>query len=49
MKILRWQNKKDGAVESEFAPSLRASGGTDIRKRPLVILDENDKQNGGGI
>lgn len=36
-KILRWQNKKDGTVISDFAPTLKASGGTDIRKTPYVI------------
>lgn len=34
---LRWQNKKDGIVPDYIAPTLRASGGTDIRKKPLVV------------
>lgn len=42
--ILRWQNKQDGVVESDFAPSLRASGGTDIRKKPMVRIPEATKQ-----
>lgn len=36
--LLRWQNNKDGIVESDFAPTLRNSGGTDIRKRPHILL-----------
>jgi len=39
-RILRWQNKKEGVILDEIAPSLRASGGTDIRKKP-VVFDEN--------
>lgn len=35
--ILRWQNKNAGAVPDDVAPSLRASGGTDIRKKPVVL------------
>ena len=35
--ILRWQNKDAGVVQDEIAPTLRASGGTDIRKRPYVL------------
>jgi len=48
MTILRWQNKESGIVESDFAPALRASGGTDVRKRALVktlnTKDENGKE-----
>jgi len=36
-RIIRWQNKRDGAVLDDVAPSLRASGGTDIRKKPYVL------------
>jgi len=43
-RILRWQNKKNGAVLDEITPSLRSSGGTDIRKKP-VILHENIGKN----
>lgn len=35
--IIRWQNKREGAIMDDTAPSLRASGGTDIRKKPLII------------
>ena len=35
--VVRWQNKKDGAVVDDTVPSLRASGGTDIRKKPVII------------
>jgi DNA (cytosine-5)-methyltransferase 1 len=47
--ILRWQNKNAGAIESDFAPSLRSSGGTDIRKRPCVVAqrgrgEDNEQQ-----
>lgn len=39
MTLLRWQNKKDGIVKGENAPTLRSSGGTDIRKRPVIAID----------
>jgi len=35
--VLRWQNKRAGAVLDTVAPTLRASGGTDIRKRFVVV------------
>jgi len=38
MTLLRWQKKDVGVVESEFSPALRASGGTDIRKKPMVRI-----------
>lgn len=38
--VVRWQNKKDGAVVDDKAPALRSSGGTDIRKKP-VVMDMN--------
>jgi len=38
--LVRWQNKKDGAVVDDKAPALRSSGGTDIRKKP-VVMDMN--------
>jgi len=39
MTLLAWQNKKEGAVIKDISPSLRASGGTDIRKIPYAICD----------
>lgn len=36
--LIRWQNKTVGAVQDDTVPSLRASGGTDIRKKPVVIV-----------
>lgn len=45
-KILRWQNKKDGIVQSDISPSLRASGGTDIRKQPVIQLNTSKESNG---
>jgi DNA (cytosine-5)-methyltransferase 1 len=44
--ILRWQNKTTGAVEDNIAPALRASGGTDIRKRPHVIEKFEPREDG---
>ncbi len=39
---IKWQNKKDGAVYTESkGAALRASGGTDIRKRMQVVIDHN--------
>lgn len=35
-KIERWVNSNTGSVLDDIAPSLRASGGTDIRKMPRV-------------
>lgn len=40
-KLIRWQNKKDGVVVDDTAPTLRSSGGTDIRKRPAIISATN--------
>ena len=37
MTMIRWQNSDTGAILSDKAPALRASGGTDIRKKPMVI------------
>ncbi len=42
--ILRWQNKKDGIVSDDIAPSLRASQGTDIRKKPVVVQSNTKKK-----
>ena len=41
MTILGWQNSDDGVIPKQESPSLRASGGTDIRKRPMVYDDYN--------
>ncbi|WP_036384012.1 DNA (cytosine-5-)-methyltransferase [Muricauda sp. MAR_2010_75] len=35
---VRWQNKDSGVVIDSKAPSLRSSGGTDIRKKPCVLV-----------
>lgn len=35
--MIRWQNKNDGVVEGDTAPTLRSSGGTDIREMPNVM------------
>lgn len=35
--IGRWVNKETGVVLDDTVPTLRASGGTDIRKRPVVL------------
>jgi len=40
--ILRWQNKEAGIVLDDTVPTLRASGGTDIRKKPVVISNSVD-------
>ena len=42
--ILSWQNKKDGVVPKGECPSLRASGGTDIRKSPKVLQHSRDEK-----
>jgi site-specific DNA-cytosine methylase len=38
--LVAWQNSRDGIVGKEESPSLRSSGGTDIRKRPAIISGE---------
>lgn len=40
VNLIRWQNKKSGAIYDKVAPSLRASGGTDIRKSPKIQYTE---------
>jgi len=35
--VLRWQNKQQGVVVDDKTPALRASGGTDIRKKPVIL------------
>lgn len=44
--ILRWQNKKDGVVVDDKAPSLRASRGSCIRKAPVVMKIIDDTKAG---
>ena len=44
--VLRWQNKKDGIVSDDIIPTLRASGGTDIRKKPVVIQIKRHRKDG---
>lgn len=53
-RIIRWQNKETGAVVDKIAPTLRASGGTDIRKRahliepiPVLTPDREEKRQNG--
>jgi len=36
-KVVRWQNEDVGPIVGDEVPSLRASGGTDIRKMPKVL------------
>jgi DNA (cytosine-5)-methyltransferase 1 len=36
-RVIRWQNKKAGAVLGCIVPTLRASGGTDLRKAPVIV------------
>jgi DNA (cytosine-5)-methyltransferase 1 len=39
-ECLRWQNiSKDGVVKDSIIPTLRSSGGSDIRKKPVVRLN----------
>jgi DNA (cytosine-5)-methyltransferase 1 len=47
MTLVRWQNKKDGIVIDENCPTLRASGGTDIRKMPNIIQKGRGFNKGG--
>jgi len=48
-KIIRWQNKDAGAVLDSKAPSLRASGVTDIRKMPKVAEGLNTTEDGSSF
>lgn len=43
--VLRWQNKQQGVVVDDKAPALRASGGTDIRKKPKVAISFTNPHN----
>lgn len=42
-KIERWVNKKTGSVLDDICPTLRAGGGTDIRKLPRVHIQKGVK------
>lgn len=45
--VLRWQNKTAGCVvDNQKAATLRASGGTDMRKMQKVILNSNPSGRG---
>jgi len=44
--VLRWQNKKEGIVFDDLIPTLRASGGADIRKKPVVIQIKRHRKDG---
>lgn len=41
---LRWKNSVDGVVPSKHIPSLRANPGMDIRKKPVIVIN-----NGGHL
>jgi len=45
------KNSKDGVVVDEIAPSLKSSGGTDIRKRAMIaeVKQFNPSKESGGI
>lgn len=45
--IIRWQNKKAGAIIDNICPTLRASGSNDIRKKPCVLQLPRGNNKGG--
>jgi len=49
MTLLAWQNKTSGVVPKDVSPTLRASGGTDIRKIPHVMYSRPHGYNDGRV
>jgi len=47
--LLAWHNKTSGVVPKDVSPTLRASGGTDIRKIPYVVHSNPRRYSSDGL